>query len=632
MLLLEGVLNDARSAAKASRGLARLMKSDLRTLVSGNSVTRSCAAGLSARRSGPATLLLRGRVASSLLLVLASLATLTFPLRAGWTFDWGRRTDQHGQPAGTYINTPFPITESTTGYTITNDEGVTTYALGTRYFVDGARPDDSGTGLSLATAKRTLGAALNAAGSGNKTIIVRGAHDGFNGTYSYSADLALGGKRGVDNDHRFMIVGYGQERPVIDGTGASIATALVTLTGSVDQWFTLQRFKVQNSRGRGIFGRNNRVNLIDLEVFGCVSDPSNSADAGVAFYSPGQHNWIYHCWSHRSYAHGYKFCQSGNSDAPPSYNTIEWSIAQENGWWVGFGRTSYYNHHAVGIDIPNDALASTNNTVRYCVVLDALFEGIGVRRARGVSLHHNEVHHCVRGAQEWGANFFANGNAAALSVYSGSSDAFVNNDGEVFGNVVHDITYGGNAGTIDAIRCFGQSSGSTLNIYNNLVYGADDGYVYPFRLTSMRGTVNVWNNTIYGVRSGALFSADSDITFQNNLLYQAGSGPCFSLTAGSTYDHNLYYYPKGSRGNRGLGAGDVDNRDPRFVQIPVGAYEWGMGNLQSGSPAIGAGRNVPYITTDFNGTPKMIPSDIGMHQHVPSVPPLPSSGARVLPE
>ncbi len=38
---------------------------------------------------------------------------------------------------------PFPIDESTTSYTITNEEGNHVYYLGTKYFVDGNRPDDT---------------------------------------------------------------------------------------------------------------------------------------------------------------------------------------------------------------------------------------------------------------------------------------------------------------------------------------------------------------------------------------------------------------------------------------------------------------------------------------------------------
>ena len=53
-----------------------------------------------------------------------------------WEFSWDVRTDRDGKPAGIYETTPYPIDETSTSYTITNDDGTKTYELGTKYYVD----------------------------------------------------------------------------------------------------------------------------------------------------------------------------------------------------------------------------------------------------------------------------------------------------------------------------------------------------------------------------------------------------------------------------------------------------------------------------------------------------------------
>ena len=51
----------------------------------------------------------------------------------GWKYDWNVRTDRDGKPAGCYEVTPCPVTEASTSYSITNDEGAKTYQLGDKF-------------------------------------------------------------------------------------------------------------------------------------------------------------------------------------------------------------------------------------------------------------------------------------------------------------------------------------------------------------------------------------------------------------------------------------------------------------------------------------------------------------------
>lgn len=123
-----------------------------------------------------------------------------------WTYDWTTRIDPYGKPTGIFDVTPFPITETSTHYTVQNENWTNTYVLGTLYFVDGAAADDTGDGLTFATPKKTLSAAIALITStNNATIIIRGAHDAFNGEY---IGYGYTSKMGISNTQRVMWASY----------------------------------------------------------------------------------------------------------------------------------------------------------------------------------------------------------------------------------------------------------------------------------------------------------------------------------------------------------------------------------------------------------------------------------------
>ena len=163
---------------------------------------------------------------------------------SGWEFDWDIRNDRDGKPAGIYTETPFPIDENTISYSIKSDEYPEgkTYYLGTKYFVDGAYTGGSNDG-SWEHPWTSISEALSNAGSGNTAIIVRGAHDGFDGIYY--GTYSLSNHYGVDDTHRFMIVGYGQERPIFDGQGATSIIFTYQNSNRDDAYITLQRLQIQ---------------------------------------------------------------------------------------------------------------------------------------------------------------------------------------------------------------------------------------------------------------------------------------------------------------------------------------------------------------------------------------------------
>lgn len=562
-----------------------------------------------------------------LLLLLASCSAM-----AAWNFDWRVRTDQHGQPAGVYATTPFPITESSTDYTVTFDEGSVTFNLGTKYYVDGAKADDSGDGLSLANAKQTIGAALTAAGTGNKTVIVRGAHDAFDGIYHYTTTLSLGSNTGTSDTARFSLVGYGQERPIIDGSGGSYGDgdAIVNLGSSglgSASYQTLQRFKLQNATGRGLYTRNSNVRLIDVEIYN-VEAGTDSGDGCFVFYSNGHSNQVYHCTAHRAWGHGVKFAQTG-SDPAPSHGFIEWTEVYECGWWSGVNYTGFVTKHPCGLDVPNDHESSTNMVIRYNISHDIYMEGIHIRRGKNIQIHHNEVYSCGRGAGVKADYWSSGGENAGIIIYGDTSNGYEDVSGAIYGNIVRDNgETGSDANIVSGLRIGAQDSGTML-VYNNLVYGFDtDATTYPVQLNSTYdGTVNVWNNTVYGSKSGTLLNNTTTATIQNNVIYQAGAGSCFAFAASSTWDHNLYYYPSGTLGNRTADATDVDGSDPLFVSVPSGAWSNGEGMIGAGSPAIGVASDLSgSFSVDANGLSRGAVWDIGAYEYNPTVQKAKSTG------
>src|SRR5262249_16801914 len=152
--------------------------------------------------------------------------------------------------------------------------------------------------------------ALAVAGSGNKTILIRGAHDAFNGVYT-DYNMSLTTHSGTDNTHRFMLCGYNQERPVFDGSGLG---SVFCFYGYPINYTTLQRLKIQNYGERGVMysinGASSTGNaLIDLWVYNCGANNQN--DGNIHFYSADDTysmnwNWFYHVRSEHTMRKGIK--------------------------------------------------------------------------------------------------------------------------------------------------------------------------------------------------------------------------------------------------------------------------------------------------------------------------------------
>ena len=539
-----------------------------------------------------------GALMSIALIALSSLFVLSLP-PSSWQYNWALRTDRYGKPAGVFQQTPFPIYENTTSYTIETDEQAKTYYLGIKYYVDGYAGNDSNNGLSLQAPKKTISAAITSAGHGNKTIVVRGAHDSFNGVYNVSSTLHLG--YGIDDTHRWILVGYGQERPILDA--GNNAVQIIHGTGQPVSFTTVQRLKIQNSASTGLHPGNSAGlpkqdaywNTIDTWLYNCTSVPTTPASGdGNLYYYNIDNGWIFHITSEHTTGHGIK-----SGDTIGGRNTIiEWCYVADCGWWKGWtGPTAFWGSHPAGIDIPTDAPNQSDNIIiRYNIVRTTLYYGIMVRRTSNFSIHHNEVFDTIHFEQipqpgEGGYTCEESSNGRYQVLFTGIGGI---ESGSFYGNIVHDQ---GNSST-GAISIDSTAPGSYIRIYNNQIYGNDSAIDMA---DSLSGQFSIVNNSILASTSEpdpAIHARNigSNVSILNNIIYQAGSGRCIRwYTSEPTHDSNLFYAPNGSIGLP-LHTGDRTG-DPHWEKHPAGAYD--ASNFRLTQPLPGIAQTAFY--DDFLG-------------------------------
>jgi len=498
---------------------------------------------------------------------------------AQWKFSWDNRTDRDGKPAGIYAITPIPIDENSTSYSITNDEGTKTFYLGTKYYVDGKDGSDSNDGLSFVTPKKTITAALVAADSGNKTIIVRGAHDGWDGIY-YETNIRI--RIGVDDSHRFIVVGYGQERPILDAGGAHVNIFRSSgATPPSSAYFTLQRLKLQNTSNHGMqIGtlntnspfterkRDKYVNLIDMEGYRCGFDPAIGS-SGAFYFMNADNAWIYHCTSGHTFAHAFKI----GDGARNSLN--EWSVAYEFGYYTGVTLGSY--GHPSGFDYPD---TGTNHELRYGIAHTGLFYAIQIRGninadPNGIGLvkiHHCEIYDTTHFDDVIGESGHVSPSQVLLiTAYQNRTPS---NEIHFYSNIVRD------SADSDTRGIYALSNSDNIYIYNNLLYGNSG---YEIHVGDSDAKVYLLNNSIYDNdnTNALIFNATgTNLIMKNNILYQAGPNNCFkTYSEMPIHTSNIFYSPSGSVGI--ILDPSETYADPNWVSLPSGAFQEDYFRIQS---------------------------------------------------
>jgi hypothetical protein len=538
--------------------------------------------------------------------------------QGSWKYDWAVRTDRYGKPAGIFDETPFPITETTESYAIRSDEfpDGKTYYLGTKYYVDWSTGVDAGNCQTFSSPCRTINYAITSAGNGNNAIIVRG------GTYSLSSSLVPG--VGTDDTHRLMIVGYGQERPVLDGS--ILSDSILKGINKPNYHLTLQRLKVQNSPYEGLqflsdTNTDSDISVVDLWIYNTTSDTPISGDGNLHFH---QTNNIYitHTTSEHTYDHCYKIGDN------VSNAIVEWSVAKECGYWDGIAEVT--TGTACGFDFPSDAPQEPANAIlRYSIVSDVLFACAQIRRQNNYSIHHNEFYDCPNlDAVTGERNHLTN---------TGNVNIHQTSYGNFYDNIVRSGPDGEGVADSACTDCLAiglglqSTSVQTSNIYNNVFYDiARPVFVYGYTGDGLIQHYNIYENSIYGksdntlayIPSGSVTTGEDSVSFRNNIVYQDGSSAssrAADFDSDIVRDYNLYYAPSGSVGVA-LGTGEL-NVNPRWQIMPSGSYEPGFFDLASGSPAIDSGTDLPALfASSFNGVARPQGSgwDIGVYEYMPA--------------
>lgn len=524
-----------------------------------------------------------------------------------WLYNWNTRTDRDGYVAGYYSTTPIPITEASSTYSITNDEGQITFTLGTIYFVDGTLGGTTttynpttrlSTGGSY-TAYQTITAAIAAQASGNKTILVR------SGTYT-ETNLRI--NSGTDNTHRYMICGYGQERPVIDGSSTSFQTFQPITNGT---YLTIQRLKITDNYNCGF--RSNAtesyLNVIDIWFYNCAKQDVESVQYGDGnLYFLGSDNvWIYHCSSEHSDGHGYKLGDGVNGAV------VEWSTANEIGYWPSYHFATRSVAHPTALDFPSDNTVGSpvniNCTGRYNVLGTSLFYSLQLRHTQNFDVHHNEIYSGIQFNNVSGCEARSLGGLSVSQCLLWETGSF----GSFYSNYIHDPGKNEAGSKVTCIRATSLGAvGQSGLIYNNLLVGHDNQPSLSVASSNVSIFLGIYNNTIYAgttnAYNGTVYNQYASADYKNNIIYITGNGQCAEFTAG-THTGNLYYAPAGSVGVT-LGVGER-NANPQFVSIPTNFY------LLASSPAIGSGINLSsYFSTDILGSTRTLPWDIGAYKYI----------------
>lgn len=526
---------------------------------------------------------------------------------ADYPFNWATKTDRDGRIAGYYSATPIPVTEALSSYSITNDEGTKTLTLGTVYFVDGTLSGTTATynpatraatGGSY-TAYKTIGGSA-VVGAGNNTILVR------SGTYKENA-LYL--PAGTDSTHRYSVIGYNNERPIVDGTGGGAGDPIM----QVSYYGTVQRLEFTNSTDASLRMASTNSYFIDLYVHDV-----QAAFGNAAIHLAGNTNaWINHCTISRTKNHGIKV-----SDAT-CYSIVEWTEVEWTAWWSPEGDEHGDSYHPTPIDlVSHNPLIGVSNTVRYCSIRNACVYGLGVAGQQGYSVHHNEVYNTFLVYNGY-VGGYANAATYIQNALIGAHATYLNEDacGSFYSNVIHDKNGAVDGVNLSSLFCIGNSTDAAVSkspnyIYNNFLYQTDASSlnyaVYVFNIAAGHD-LRFLNNTLVADTAGTgdtilevLYTGSVGIT--NNIVYQKGAGAAWGLQTGNVHNNNCVYYPSGTVGHT-LDATDI-SADPLLVS--ASSFQ-----IQSTSPCKDAGATLVGFSADINGTsrPWGAAWDIGAYEY-----------------
>ncbi len=163
-------------------------------------------------------------------------------------------------------------------------------------------------------------------------------------------------------------------------------------------------------------------------------------------------------------------------------------------------------------------------------------------------------------------------------------------------------------------------TGDTIQFYNNVVTAPNltaNSVVTEWQesTSGQTGTADIYNNTIIGGERAVNIYTTSNAQVKNNIIEPAAGGYGIMITGtappAANINNNLIYAPNATVGYDGgsdtwaewqAQGYDVNgvNANPDFTDAAAGNY-----TLASNSPAIGAGVDIPTITTDNTGAARV---------------------------
>jgi hypothetical protein len=452
------------------------------------------------------------------------------------------------------------------------------------YYVS-PKGNDGNLGTSENAAFRTIQKAADVARSGN-TILVR------SGIYNESVTVKTSGS---SLDSYISFQNYPGETPVIDGT--NLPASFTGLFNIVDKSFVrLQGFEIRNFRA------------------GIVSDtPIGVRIKGAGQYIEIRNNYVHHIESVFQGGNAHGIAVFGTSSDP--VNNLNHIVIDHNevaNLKLGLSEAVAVNGNVDTFQVTNNKVHDNNNIG----IVMIGFEGVSPVPSLDQARNGTVVQNAVYGNSSNSNSSYTGYSAGGIYVDGGKDIIIERND-------THDNDIG-----IEVASEHAGHYASGVTVRNNLIYHNFMSGITLGGYDAYRGyTQNCFflNNTIY--KNDTLAMNDGQIAFnyntlnnvvKNNVIYGSAtnvliSNP-FTENAGNVLDSNLYFTASGEQAglwqwknvaytgfaNYKSATGNDPSSffaDPKFINLTTPDL-----HLQSASPAINAGQNLPNIgDKDYDG-------------------------------
>ncbi len=419
--------------------------------------------------------------------------------------------------------------------------------LATDYYVDAARPNDNGTGTTLATAKKTLQAIVtNVALKGGDVVYVKG------GTYTVAGTQAVLSitRSGSAALGYIVFKNYPGETPLIEFNGTN---GIEVINGS--SYIEINGFEVKGYKGatdtRTVAGAEGQY----ANYSTCATPTYNAVYAGNGIIVKDADNNITTDNSHHIKILNCKVHDCGGGGIQVSggdYITIEDNEVYRNAWY------SFYANSGISIYQPYNSDATT---------------GYKIMIQRNKSYGNDSKIKWTSGCK------FSDGNGIIFDDYRNTQNtsAYGIYTGKTL--VANNITFGNGGSGIHAF------SSNNIDIVHNVSYQNgqrtatyNDGGIYGNATTNVR----ILNNIIVGIAGKNINSnfSNTSHTVNYNVFYQ-GNTPSVS------------------------GVNDLKATNPLFLNASLDPLVADF-RISSASPAANSGLSFPDVTTDFAGTTRSL--------------------------